>query len=191
MTGFSLSVYVTFSIEISLWNRNLYSEQSFMLVTNLFCIAIYRTHTCPTTVRIVIIIITQHERTKPIPLNYINYKYVYLDSNAFSMLCFFLLTLSLFSVCYFISLVTVVAWWMTGGVGKSSLVLRFIKGTFRESYIPTIEDTYRQVRFYPHIQFSVVAAISWLYKSFVAQNKTFVSDSVRFNFKYFFEPSGV
>lgn len=32
-----------------------------------------------------------------------------------------------------------------GGVGKSSLVLRFIKGTFRENYIPTIEDTYRQV----------------------------------------------
>ncbi|XP_022256783.1 GTP-binding protein Di-Ras2-like [Limulus polyphemus] len=32
-----------------------------------------------------------------------------------------------------------------GGVGKSSLVLRFIQGTFRESYIPTIEDTYRQV----------------------------------------------
>lgn len=32
-----------------------------------------------------------------------------------------------------------------GGVGKSSIVLRFIKGTFRESYIPTIEDTYRQV----------------------------------------------
>ncbi|XP_063156215.1 GTP-binding protein Di-Ras3 [Candoia aspera] len=31
------------------------------------------------------------------------------------------------------------------GVGKSSLVLRFIRGTFRETYIPTIEDTYRQV----------------------------------------------
>lgn len=38
-----------------------------------------------------------------------------------------------------------------GGVGKSSLVLRFVKGSFRESYIPTIEDTYRQVsvRFNP------------------------------------------
>ncbi|CAM9664404.1 GTP-binding protein Di-Ras2-like [Lethenteron reissneri] len=32
-----------------------------------------------------------------------------------------------------------------GGVGKSSLVLRFVRGTFRESYIPTVEDTYRQV----------------------------------------------
>ena len=30
------------------------------------------------------------------------------------------------------------------GVGKSSLVLRFVKGTFREAYIPTIEDTFRQ-----------------------------------------------
>ncbi|KAL7879339.1 hypothetical protein SRHO_G00015930 [Serrasalmus rhombeus] len=32
-----------------------------------------------------------------------------------------------------------------GGVGKSSLVLRFVKGTFRDAYIPTVEDTYRQV----------------------------------------------
>ncbi|VUZ47870.1 unnamed protein product, partial [Hymenolepis diminuta] len=31
------------------------------------------------------------------------------------------------------------------GVGKSSLVLRFVKGTFREAYVPTIEDTFRQV----------------------------------------------
>ncbi|CAN0135499.1 GTP-binding protein Di-Ras2-like [Lethenteron reissneri] len=32
-----------------------------------------------------------------------------------------------------------------GGVGKSSLVLRFVRGTFREAYVPTVEDTYRQV----------------------------------------------
>ena len=31
------------------------------------------------------------------------------------------------------------------GVGKSSLVLRFVKDTFKDSYVPTIEDTYRQV----------------------------------------------
>lgn len=31
------------------------------------------------------------------------------------------------------------------GVGKSSLVLRFVRNTFHENYIPTIEDTYRQV----------------------------------------------
>ncbi|KAI1727610.1 ras family domain-containing protein [Ditylenchus destructor] len=31
-----------------------------------------------------------------------------------------------------------------GGVGKSSIVLRFIKNTFSESYVPTVEDTYTQ-----------------------------------------------
>ncbi|KAI1307929.1 GTP-binding protein Di-Ras2 [Halotydeus destructor] len=31
------------------------------------------------------------------------------------------------------------------GVGKSSLVLRFVKDTYKDQYVPTIEDTYRQV----------------------------------------------
>ncbi len=38
-----------------------------------------------------------------------------------------------------------------GGVGKSSLVLRFVKGTFRDTYIPTVEDTYRQVALTSHL----------------------------------------
>ncbi|CAF0857320.1 unnamed protein product [Didymodactylos carnosus] len=33
----------------------------------------------------------------------------------------------------------------SAGVGKTSCVLRFVKGQFRDSYIPTVEDTYRQV----------------------------------------------
>lgn len=32
--------------------------------------------------------------------------------------------------------------------GKSSLVLRFVNGTFRERHFPTVEDIYCQVRKY-------------------------------------------
>uniref|UniRef100_A0A914NCR3 OBG-type G domain-containing protein n=1 Tax=Meloidogyne incognita TaxID=6306 RepID=A0A914NCR3_MELIC len=38
-----------------------------------------------------------------------------------------------------------VALFGAGGVGKSSLVQRFIKNTFTDAYSPTIEDTYQQV----------------------------------------------
>jgi len=31
------------------------------------------------------------------------------------------------------------------GVGKSSLVVRFLRGTYRDGYVPTVEDTYLQV----------------------------------------------
>ena len=43
-----------------------------------------------------------------------------------------------------------------GGVGKSSIVLRFVKGTFNDSYIPTIEDTYQQVSFIQSILFLIL-----------------------------------
>lgn len=33
----------------------------------------------------------------------------------------------------------------SAGVGKSSLILRFVRGVFKDTYVPTIEDTYRQV----------------------------------------------
>lgn len=32
------------------------------------------------------------------------------------------------------------------GVGKSALVKRWVRGNFREKYVPTMEDTYHQVR---------------------------------------------
>lgn len=31
------------------------------------------------------------------------------------------------------------------GVGKSSIVQQFIHGTYKEGYVPTVEDTYRKV----------------------------------------------
>jgi Ras-related protein Rap-1B len=33
----------------------------------------------------------------------------------------------------------------SAGVGKTNCILRFVNGQFRETYIPTVEDTYRQV----------------------------------------------
>lgn len=33
----------------------------------------------------------------------------------------------------------------SAGVGKSTLVQRWVRGTFRDTYLPTIEDTYRQL----------------------------------------------
>ncbi|XP_077000001.1 GTP-binding protein Di-Ras3-like [Tamandua tetradactyla] len=33
----------------------------------------------------------------------------------------------------------------SAGVGKSALVQKWVRGTFRDVYLPTIEDTYRQV----------------------------------------------
>lgn len=38
-----------------------------------------------------------------------------------------------------------VAFYGAGRVGKSSIIIRFIKNQFNPSYVPTIEDTYQQV----------------------------------------------
>lgn len=90
------------------------------------------------------------------PLNRAPFAYVLREKTSF--LCFLLFVCVCVCVCFFFvscSERPTTCYWDckpvevvfgAGGVGKSSLVLRFIKGTFRESYIPTIEDTYRQVR---------------------------------------------
>lgn len=65
-----------------------------------------------------------------------------------------------------------------GGVGKSSLVLRFVKGTFRDTYIPTVEDTYRQVRHNPIVQtkqLTVIKHTSADGTSCLTFNGTFIS----------------
>ena len=36
----------------------------------------------------------------------------------------------------------------SAAVGKTSLTTRFIHGTFKESYTPTVEDTYSRVSYY-------------------------------------------
>lgn len=66
-----------------------------------------------------------------------------------------------------------------GGVGKSSLVLRFIKGTFRESYIPTIEDTYRQVCCFP--LFSFFQYTSYKVNIFIFILNSFLSPLIQFS----------
>lgn len=51
--------------------------------------------------------------------------------------------LQYFTCCYFLDIQVVMLG--SGGVGKSSITLRFTSDTFLQAYDPTIEDSYRKL----------------------------------------------